>query len=219
MTNSRSRRAINLDLGCGDRKVRGAIGVDNSRIPGVDIVADLNHGLPFQDNSVDAVVVFHILEHVDNFLDTMNEIWRVCKEGAYVYVRVPHAASTFVTWKDPTHRRGLSIATFAYFDDSYFDGAAFAYYAEANFSIEHAQLNFTLTSHDDKVVLGWPRRVANALFHSLANRNRRWQYFCERFWGPVVGIEEAVLTMRAQKKPRPSKISTASRDEIAALKR
>ena len=219
MTNSRSRPTIKIDLGCGDGKVRGAIGVDNVLIPGVDIVADLNHGLPFQDNSVDVVVVFHILEHVDNFLDTMNEIWRVCKEGAYVYVRVPHAASTFVTWKDPTHRRGLSIATFAYFDDTYFDGAAFAYYAEANFSIEHAQLNFSLTPRDKNVVLSWPRALAGALFHSLANRNRRWQYFCERFWGPIVGIEEAVLTMRAQKKPRPSTIPTASPDEIAALKR
>ncbi|MCI0777140.1 MAG: class I SAM-dependent methyltransferase [Chloroflexi bacterium] len=219
MTNSQSRPGIKIDLGCGDGKVRGAIGVDNVRIPGVDIIADLNHGLPFKDNSVDTVVVFHILEHVDNFLDTMNEIWRVCKEGAYVHVRVPHAASTFVTWKDPTHRRGLSIATFAYFDDTYFDGAAFAYYAEANFLIEHAQLNFSLTPRDKNFVMPLGRKVVGALFHSLANRNRRWQYFCERFWGPIVGIEEAVLTMRAQKKPRPSKIATASRDEISALKR
>ena len=219
MTNSQSPRAFKIDLGCGDGKVKGAIGVDNVLIPGVDIVADLNRGLPFRDDSVDAVVVFHILEHVDNFLDTMNEIWRVCKEGARVYVRVPHAASTFVTWKDPTHKRGLSIATFAYFDDTYFDGAAFAYYAKANFEIEHAQLNFSLTPRDKDYVVPLGRRVVGALFHALANRNRRWQYFCERFWGPIVGIEEAVLTMRAQKAPRPSKLPSASREEINALKR
>lgn len=193
-------KRFSVDLGCGDGKVKGAIGVDNVRIPGVDVVADLNQGLPFKDSSIDNVVVYHILEHVDDFIGTMNEIWRVCKDGAKVYVRVPHAASTFVTWKDPTHRRGLSIATFAYFDDTYFDGAAFAYYSPARFRIEQARLNFTLTSHDTNVILSWPRRIANALFHSLANRDRRFQYFCERFWGPIVGIEEAVLTMRAIKQ-------------------
>jgi SAM-dependent methyltransferase len=199
-TKAPTKRRFSVDLGCGDGKVKGALGVDNVQIPGVDIVADLNQGLPFKDNSVDNVVVFHILEHVDDFIGTMNEIWRICKDGAHVYVRVPHAASTFVTWKDPTHKRGLSIATFAYFDDTYFDGAAFAYYSKARFRIEEARLNFTLTSHDENVVLSWPRRVANALFNSLANRDRRFQYFCERFWGPITGIEEAVLTMRAIKK-------------------
>ncbi len=204
--------AFRIDLGCGDGKVKGAIGVDNVGIPGVDIIADLNRGLPFRDDSIDAVHVYHILEHVEDFLATMNEIWRVCKDGAKVYVKVPHAASTFVTWKDPTHRRGLSIATFAYFDDTYFDGAAFAYYAKARFRIEHAQLNFTLSGRDDTVVLSWPRALAGALFHSLANRNRRWQYFCERFWGPVVGIEEAVLKMRALKPSsaeQPGPVATA----------
>ena len=43
------------------------------------------------------------------------------------------------------------------------------------------------------------RRTTNALFHAVANRDRRWQYFCERFWGPIVGVEEAELIMRAVK--------------------
>ncbi|MCH8852892.1 MAG: class I SAM-dependent methyltransferase [Planctomycetes bacterium] len=212
-------RDFRIDLGCGNRKVKGTYGVDNVAVPGVDVVADLDSGLPFRDGSIDGVYAYHILEHVDNFLETMNEIWRVCKDGALVHVKVPHSASTYVTWKDPTHRRGLSIATFAYFDDTYFDGAAFAYYATARFRIEHAQLNFNLSGRDENVKLSWPRRLMGAIVHRLANRNRRWQYFCERFWGPIVGIEEAVLTMRAQKKPRPSTIPTASPDEIAALKR
>ncbi len=194
------KRRLKIDLGCGNRKVKGALGVDTVPVPGVDVVADINRGLPFRDSSVDAVYSYHILEHVDDFLETMNEIWRICRPGALVFIKVPHAASSFVTWKDPTHRRGLSIATFAYFDDTYFDGAAFAYYARARFRIERAKLNFTLSGRDDNVVLAWPRRVMNLLFDVLANRNRRWQYFCERFWGPIVGIEEADLVMRATKE-------------------
>jgi SAM-dependent methyltransferase len=197
-------RRFKIDLGCGNRKVKGTIGVDSVPVPGVDVVADVDHGLPFRESSIDAVYSYHILEHVDDFLATMNEIWRVCRPGALVFVKVPHAASTFVTWKDPTHRRGLSIATFAYFDDTYFDGAAFGYYSKARFRIERAKLNFTLSGRDEPVILGWQRRVVNVLFDAFANRSRRWQYFCERFWGPVVGIEEAELVMRAMKDARPS---------------
>jgi SAM-dependent methyltransferase len=190
-----------IDLGCGTRKVKGSLGVDNAVIPGVDVVADLNGGLPFKDNAIDTVYVYHILEHLDDFMTTMNEIWRVCRHGALVYVKVPHAASSFVTWKDPTHRRGLSIATFAYFDSTYFDGAAFYYYSKARFKIEKARLNFTLSGRPEYAPVNPSlfRRTSNALFHALANRDRRWQYFCERFWGPIVGIEEAELIMRAIK--------------------
>ncbi len=195
---SRSQR-ITVDLGCGVRKMKGALGVDTVAVSGVDVVADLNHGLPFKDSSVDAVYSYHVLEHMDDFLATMGEIWRVCRPGALVYVKAPHAASSFVTWKDPTHRRGLSIATFAYFDDTYFDGAAFAYYSKARFRIERAKLNFTLTDRNTELLLSWPRRVINMLFDTFANRNRRWQYVCERFWGPIVGIEEADLVLRATK--------------------
>lgn len=199
MTEAGRQRRFKVDIGCGTRKVRGAIGVDTLPVPGVDVVADINHGLPFRESSVDVVYCYHILEHVDDFLGTMNEIWRVCRPGGLVFVKVPHAASTFVTWKDPTHRRGLSIATFAYFDDTYFDGYAFAYYSKARFRIERAKLKFTLSSRDKSVTLSWQRRVVNKLFDALANRSRRWQYFCERFWGPVVGIEEADLVLRAIK--------------------
>jgi len=196
-----TRPRYKIDLGCGARKVKGALGVDNAAIESVDVVADLNGGLPFKDGSIDTVYVYHILEHLDDFLATMNEIWRVCRHGALVYVKVPHAASSFVTWKDPTHRRGLSIATFAYFDSTYFDGAAFYYYSKARFRIEKARLNFTLSGRPEYAPVNPSlfRRTSNALFHALANRSRRWQYFCERFWGPVVGIEEAELVMRAIK--------------------
>jgi len=196
-----ARPQYKIDLGCGARKVRGALGVDNVAIPNVDVVCDLNGGLPFKDNSIDGVYVYHILEHLDDFLATMNEIWRVCRHGALVYVKVPHAASSFVTWKDPTHRRGLSIATFAYFDSTYFDGAAFYYYSKARFRIERARLNFTLSGRPDydHVVPKLPRRIMNTVFDAVANRDRRFQYFCERFWGPIVGVEEAELVMRAIK--------------------
>jgi hypothetical protein len=43
------------------------------------------------------------------------------------------------------------------------------------------------------------RRVAGLVLDALANRNRRQQYFCERFWGPVVGMEEGHVWLRVVK--------------------
>jgi SAM-dependent methyltransferase len=189
-----------VDLGCGSRKMAGAIGMDIVAVPGVDVLADMSRGLPFRTSSLDGIYAYHVLEHLDDFLGAVGEIWRVLKDGGLAYIKAPHACSTFTTWKDPTHRRGLSIATFAYFDDTYFDGAAFAYYSPARFRIEKAKLNFTLTDrqmHAPSYRL--PRRVLNTVFDVMANKSRDYQYACERFWGPLVGIEEVVLTMRALK--------------------
>ena len=189
-----------VDLGCGSRKMRGATGMDIVAVPGVDVVADMSRGLPFRDSSLDGIYAYHVLEHLDAFLAAVGEIWRVLKPGARAWIKAPHACSTFTTWKDPTHKRGLSIATFAYFDDTYFDGAAFYYYSPARFRIEKAKLNFTLTdrqAHAPSYRL--PRRVLNSVFDVMANKSRSYQYACERFWGPLAGIEEVVLTLRAIK--------------------
>lgn len=180
--------------------MRGAVGMDIVPVPGVDVVADMSRGLPFADSSLDGVYAYHVLEHLDDFLAAVGEIWRVLKHGGMAYIKAPHACSTFMTWKDPTHRRGLSIATFAYFDDTYFDGAAFSYYSPARFRIEKAKLNFTLTDRQtDPPSYRLPRRALNTVFDVMANKSRSYQYACERFWGPLVGIEEVVLTMRAIK--------------------
>ena len=45
------------------------------------------------------------------------------------------------------------------------------------------------------------RRVLGHIFDWLANRNDRAQYFCERFWGNWVGMEEGHLWLRAIKPP------------------
>src|SRR4029079_16671792 len=183
-----------------------AIGLDSAPIPGVDVVADMRAGLPFRDSSLAGVYAYHVLEHFDDFIGMMEEIWRVLRPGGVARIKVPHATSSFVTWKDPTHKRGLSIATFAYFDGTYFDGAAFSYYSKARFRIEKARLNFTMTDRAGMPDLAPPspsgdappppephiitvlRRGLNPMFHALANRSRGWQYACERFWGPIVGI-------------------------------
>ena len=191
------RPPVKIDLGCGKRKVRGSIGVDIVPSPAVDVVADFSQGLPFRDNSADAVYAYHLLEHLDDFLGFMGEIWRICRPDGRVYIKVPHASSSYVTWKDPTHKRGIFISTFAYFDDTYWEGLFYGYYSKAKFRIEKARLNFSI---HNPWGFSFPRRVMNHLVHVMANGSRNSQFLCERFWGHLVGIEEAAIVLRALKE-------------------
>ncbi|WP_322795455.1 class I SAM-dependent methyltransferase [Tepidiforma sp.] len=195
------RRRVVIDLGCGRRKKPGAIGLDLARVPGVDILADVTRPLPLRDNSVDEVYASHLVEHVDDLLAFMGEVWRVCRPGALVYFRFPHGSTPFLTWKDPTHRRGVYLATFEYFDPTTLDGQIWGYYHPAKFKIERRRLHFNLNF--DTVRPGRTRALLGFVFDWLANRNERWQYVCERFWGHFVGMEEAEIWLRAL-KPGPA---------------
>lgn len=55
---------VAVDIDCGRQRREGVIGIDQFPLPTVDIVADLEKGLPFlKDGSVDVV-------YADSFLDT-----------------------------------------------------------------------------------------------------------------------------------------------------
>lgn len=192
-----TRRVVAIDLGCGFRKHPGAIGLDIARIHGVDILADVLRPLPFRDNSADEVYASHLVEHVDDLTRFMGEVWRVCKPNALVYIRFPHASTMYSIWRDPTHKRGIVLDTFDYFDPGTFDGQVFGYYNKTKFRMVKQRLTFNMNA--DAVVPQRARRVAGRIIDALANRSERAQYFCERFWGPLIGIEEAHIWLRAIK--------------------
>jgi len=70
-----------LDIGCGNHKVKGAIGLDFVKIKGVDIVHDLNKiPYPFKDNSFDVIYANQVLECLEIPLDNvLGELCRICK--------------------------------------------------------------------------------------------------------------------------------------------
>lgn len=53
-----------------------------------DIVGDV-HELPLPDNSEDAIACIAVLEHVENPIKAMEEIYRVLKPGGYALIYVP----------------------------------------------------------------------------------------------------------------------------------
>lgn len=53
-----------------------------------DIVGDI-HDLPFPDNSVEAIICSSIIEHVENPVKAVEEVYRVLKPGGYAYFYAP----------------------------------------------------------------------------------------------------------------------------------
>jgi glycosyltransferase involved in cell wall biosynthesis len=111
-------RSLRIDLGCGINKADGFIGVDLCPGAGVDIVADLSQRFPFEDSSVEEIRAHDVIEHLPDRIHTMNEIWRVCKPGAKVDIRVPSTDGRGA-FQDPTHISFWNINSFLYYCNQY----------------------------------------------------------------------------------------------------
>ncbi|MFA5350616.1 MAG: class I SAM-dependent methyltransferase [Candidatus Omnitrophota bacterium] len=101
-----------LDLGCGNNKAPGSIGVDISVESRADVLCNLNiYPLPFKNNSFDGVVSKQVFEHLDDVEKLMHEIHRITKDKAIISVYVPHF-SCFFSYGDPSHKRTFSVFAF-----------------------------------------------------------------------------------------------------------
>lgn len=99
---------MKLNLGSGHKRIDGYLNIDSDPNSNPDYVLNLETDkLPFDDNSVDAVICHHILEHLgDGFFHLIQELYRVCKHGTIIDVHVPHPQhDTFLI--DPTHKRPI----------------------------------------------------------------------------------------------------------------
>lgn len=102
-----------LDICCSSRKPSGYIGIDIEQFPGVDVVHDLNMGIPFDDNSVEEVRAFDAIEHLRDGIFTMKEIWRVLKDQGIVDILVPSTDGRGA-WQDLTHVSFWNVNSFGY---------------------------------------------------------------------------------------------------------
>lgn len=53
-----------------------------------DIVGDIHH-MPFPDDSLDAIICLAVLEHVQNPILAVQEMYRTLKPGGYAFIYVP----------------------------------------------------------------------------------------------------------------------------------
>jgi len=100
---------MKINIGAGDTKLEGFITVDYDKISNPDYVVDLEkENLPFEDNIVETVIAHHIFEHLgDGYFNCLQELYRVCKHGAIIDIRVPHPRHDSYL-ADPTHKRPVT---------------------------------------------------------------------------------------------------------------
>lgn len=92
MENEILQKQKRLNVGCGRNIIEGWLNLDMTRLPGVDIVADLDAcsetALPLEDNTIDEFLLSHVIEHINSPLPLMQELWRIAKRSAKLVMRV-----------------------------------------------------------------------------------------------------------------------------------
>ena len=107
-----------LEVGCGDNKREGYLGMDMVKLDGVDVVHDMNISpWPFDDNTFNEIIFDDVLEHSKNFLGILSEVYRVSAPNATIKISLPHYSSDNM-YSDPTHTIFFSSRSFNYFDKS-----------------------------------------------------------------------------------------------------
>jgi len=90
--------------------------LDANAGPLVDHVGDAVDLSRFPDGCFDEVYASHILEHMGNFNAVVTELWRVCRPGAIITVKVPFFLSTKF-YSEPDHRIPFGIRSFDNYED------------------------------------------------------------------------------------------------------
>ena len=126
-----------LDVGCGNDKLPGAIGIDRSADTKADVVHDLDSfPWPFEADAFDVIRCQDVVEHLDDVIRVMEELHRIAKPGAEIRIRVPHFSSV-QAYTDPTHRHFFSTESFHYFLP---DQTMYPHYSDARFRQESVRL-------------------------------------------------------------------------------
>jgi ubiquinone/menaquinone biosynthesis C-methylase UbiE len=151
-----------LNLGCGNKRIEGAVNLDVSSRVLPDVLHDLNkRPWPFEDSSFDEVVGYDVIEHVVDIVSFMEEVHRVARPRASVRLTAPHF-SCANTWRDPTHRHAFAHGSLAFFCD----GHELAFYSSARFSKMATHIQFRSS-------------IVNKLVSRMANR---WPESYEDRW-------------------------------------
>lgn len=156
---------MKLNLGCGNDKRKGYINCDFSPKVNPDKIINLEKKLPFKNNSMEEILAFHVLEHINNFIPLMHELYRICKNKSIIKIKTPFY-SAWGQYNDPTHVRFFTPFTF-----DYFKKGNYSHEVSDNelFIVKKVKLNFGV---------GQSSKL-NFLFNPLINLNHR--IYCRFF--------------------------------------
>ena len=104
---------MRLNLGCGFSQRQGYTNVDKFPECEPDEIVDLERfPWPWPDDSVEEIVMSHVLEHLgatsEVYFGVFRELYRICRADARVHITVPHPRhDSFLN--DPTHVRAVTF--------------------------------------------------------------------------------------------------------------
>ena len=84
---------MKLNLGCGNKKKSGFLGVDAFPCEAAEILCDLTKPLPFPPSSVEEIWMDNVIEHIQDISALMREIHRISQNNASITLITPHFAS------------------------------------------------------------------------------------------------------------------------------
>lgn len=104
-----------LNLGCGLKKFKGYHNVDISPIVKPDEVVDLNKEWPWAENTYTHIVAKDVIEHLDDPVHAIKEMYRVSENGAIWEIQVPHWRCD-TALDDPGHKHLITVGLFNLFN-------------------------------------------------------------------------------------------------------
>lgn len=128
-----------LNIGCGNTRIPGTIGIDRTEIEDyVDVAHDLDVvPYPFPSESIDKIHFYHVLEHLHEPIRKLEELHRLLKSNGIIHMRVPHFSS-MGAFTDLTHVRPFGYTSF----DCLEEGHGQHYYTSANFKIIRKEIKY-----------------------------------------------------------------------------
>lgn len=155
---------IKLNLGCGNKYLKGYINIDINKSVKADKYLDLNKfPYPLKDNFADGIVMDNVLEHLDDIVLVMREIHRILKPKGIVQIFLPYAKSDGA-FQDPTHKHFFTEKSMDYFTQDY----EYGYYVNFKFKIIEKKLysmNKTRLSKLRYLIPG--KRILNYLLFNI----------------------------------------------------
>lgn len=151
------RKMSYVDIGCGGNKQgENWFGIDYRKLPGVDLVQDLEvFPWAIPSETFNTAVSTHVIEHINPshgiFIKFMNEVWRILKPGGEFIIGAPYATSMGM-FRDPTHVNFINEETWSYFDpeDNFYKGGLYRVYSPLPWRIK---INTWHTDGNIEVVL------------------------------------------------------------------
>lgn len=173
------------NLGCGKHTYENIIGVDLLPGDNVDIVHDLNEfPWPIESNSADALLMFHVLEHLGSIPKVMEEMYRILKPGGRVLIEVPYFRHVGA-FQDPTHIHFFTSETIKYFCEP----------AEERPGPLYANVRFVQKGF----WYGWPAKSNNFLMQTFKNFIQEYHHFYDHQLSKIVPSKIIVFEIEALK--------------------